>query len=138
MKQQLLMCGVGPDGVVGAGFLTVAALQLPLVGGVVTVAETSRGKDVDAQSVFLPHIAHPWRDERLVGAVHAEAHKLVALDVCRGHDVDDRLGVGGIFRRRVGDRFDTRDGVSRKVFLIKNLISFLNVKPIWWLIPRAT
>ena len=76
------------------------------------VAVTSRSKQIDAQFLLFPHIANPRRDERLVGAVDAEADELVALDMCRSHDVDDGLRIRSIFGRGIGDGFDACDGIG--------------------------
>ena len=44
--------------------------------------------------------------------------------MCRGHDVDDGLCVGGIFRRRVGDGLNTRNGVGRQGLQIRLEVLF--------------
>ena len=87
-------------------------MQGPRFGSVLSVAVTACGKQVDAQFLLFPHIADPWRNERLIGTVHTKADKLVALDVRRGDNVDNRLSISGILGRWVGDGLDTRDGVG--------------------------
>ena len=84
----------------------VVAAHRPALAGVVALGVTTRGEDVEAQFLLGPHIADPGADERLVGTIDTEADKLVALNMGGGDDVDDRLGVGGIFGRRVGDGLD--------------------------------
>ena len=106
--------GLVPHRVKRAVLRDLLALHLPTFGMVVAEVIASRDKQIDTPFVLLPHVAHPRRHERLAGAIHAEADELVALDMRRSHDVDDRFGVGGVFGRGVGDGLDTRDGVGRQ------------------------
>ena len=76
-----LRCCSVPHGVIRPFGGTVLTFLLPAISSVDSVTITSRSKQVDAQFLLLPHVTHPWRNERLVRAVHTKTDELVALDV---------------------------------------------------------
>ena len=100
-------------GAVGRGVVVAPHVGMCL-RGVVAAAVAPTGENVEAQLLLGPHVAHPRAHEGLVAPVDAETHELVALDVGVGHYVDDRLGVGGVLGRGVGDGLYARQGVGRQ------------------------
>ena len=85
------------------------APRVVLAGAVAQV-----GENVDVKPFVGPGVAQPGTYVGLRGGVGAKADEVVLLDVGRSDDVDDRLGVGGILGRRVGDGLDAVQRVGRQ------------------------